>query len=319
MARSLITGIAGFAGSHLAEILISRGDEVHGIDREDARTETIGHLVDPKQIETHPLDIRDRKGLTDLLGRERFDRIYHLAGLTFIPESLMEPEETLAVNLGGTMALFEAARAAAPAARILFVSSAAAYGDLDDPSRPVVESTPFRPNNPYGFTKAAGDLMAYQYVRQNGLHIVRARPFNHTGPRQAPTFVCSEFAKAVAEMEAGRRPPELSVGNLEIGRDFTDVRDIVRGYTVLLERGRSGSSYNLASGRAVKVGEILKTLLAMARTEVRIVEDPKKVRRGEVPSIVGSAEKAARETGWRPEIPLDRTLHDLLAWWRARI
>jgi GDP-4-dehydro-6-deoxy-D-mannose reductase len=319
MARSLVTGIAGFAGSHLADLLTSRGDEVQGIDREGAGTGTIQHLIERKRIRIHPLDIRDRAGLTDLIRREQFDRIYHLAGLTFVPESFTAPEETLAVNLGGTLALFEATRAAAPGARILYVSSAAAYGDLDDPAHPVVESTPFRPNNPYGFTKAAGDLMAYQYARQNTLHIVRARPFNHTGPRQAPVFVCSEFAKAVAEMEAGRRPPELSVGNLEIGRDFSDVRDIVRGYALLLERGSAGSSFNLASGRAVKVGEILEMLLTMSSIEVRVTEDPRKVRQGEVPSIVGSAEKAAREADWRPEIPFDQTLRDLLAWWRNRI
>jgi GDP-4-dehydro-6-deoxy-D-mannose reductase len=161
--------------------------------------------------------------------------------------------------------------------------------------------------------------MAYQYVRQHGLDIVRVRPFNHTGPRQAPVFVCSEFAKAVAEMETGRRPPEITVGNLDVGRDFTDVRDIVRGYMLLLDRGRTGRSYNLASGRATKVGEILNSLIALAKTEIGILEDPRKFRAGELLSIVGSAEKAAREITWRPEIPLQRTLGDLLAWWRERI
>jgi len=317
--RSLITGIGGFAGSHLADLLVAQGEEVHGTVREPSHTGLVGHLLEATRIEVHPVDIRDRKGMADLLREERFDRIYHLAGLTFIPESVESPEETLDVNLRGTLSLFEAARVAAPTARILFVSSAAAYGDLDDPSKPVEEATPFRPINPYGFTKAAGDLMAYQYVRQYGLDIVRGRPFNHTGPRQSPVFVCSEFAKAVAEMEEGRRPPEITVGNLDIGRDFTDVRDIVRGYVLLLDRGRTGRSYNLASGRATKVREILNHLIGLAKTEIRIIEDPRKFRAGEVPSIIGSAEKAAREIGWRPEIPLERTLGDLLAWWRGQI
>ncbi len=317
--RSLITGIGGFAGSHLADLLIAQGEEVHGTVREPSHTGLVAHLLERSRIEVHPIDIRDRRGMTDLLREERYDRIYHLAGLTFIPESVESPEETLDVNLRGTLSLFEAARVAAPTARILHVSSAAAYGDLDDPSKPVEEATPFRPIHPYGFTKAAGDLMAYQYVRQYGLDIVRGRPFNHTGPRQSPVFVCSEFAKAVAEMEEGRRPPEITVGNLDIGRDFSDVRDIVRGYVLLLDRGRTGRSYNLASGRATKVREILTHLIGLAKTEIRIIEDPRKYRPGEVPSIIGSAEKAAREIGWRPEIPLERTLGDLLAWWRAQI
>jgi GDP-4-dehydro-6-deoxy-D-mannose reductase len=317
--RSLITGIGGFAGSHLADLLVAQGEEVHGTVREPSHTDLIEHLVERNQIDIYPVDIRDRGGMTDLLRDGRYDRIYHLAGVTFIPESVESPEETLDVNLRGTLSLFEAVRAATPTARVLFVSSAAAYGDLDDPSRPVEEATPFRPINPYGFTKAAGDLMAYQYVRQHGLDIVRARPFNHTGPRQAPVFVCSEFAKAVAEMEEGRRPPEITVGNLETGRDFTDVRDMVRGYVLLLDRGRTGRSYNLASGRATKVRDILGTLTRLAKTDVRIIEDRTKFRTGEVPSIVGSADKAAREIAWRPEIPLEQTLSDLLGWWRSRI
>ena len=317
--RSLITGIGGFAGSHLADLLIAQGEVVQGTVREPSHTNLVEHLLGRSQVEIHPIDIRDRKGMTDLLRDERFDRIYHLAGVTFIPESVESPEETLDVNLRGTLSLFEAVRAAAPTARVLYVSSAAAYGDIDDPSRPVEEATPFRPINPYGFTKAAGDLMAYQYVRQHGLDIVRGRPFNHTGPRQAPMFVCSEFAKAVAEMEEGRRPPEITVGNLDIGRDFTDVRDIVRGYVLLLDRGRTGRSYNLASGRATKVREILNHLIALAKTEIHIIEDPRKFRAGEVLSIIGSAEKAAREIDWRPDIPLERTLGDLLDWWRERI
>jgi len=317
--RSLITGIGGFAGSHLADLLVSRGEEVHGTVKDPSRTGLIEHLVERRQVEVHPVDIRERRALTGILREGSYDRIYHLAGLTFIPESVASPEETLDVNLGGTLALFEAARSAAPKARILHVSSAAAYGDLHDPGIPVDETVPFRPNSPYGFTKAAGDLMAYQYRSQHGMDIVRARPFNHTGPRQSPVFVCSEFARAVAEMEAGRRPAALEVGNLEIGRDFSDVRDIVNGYRLLLERGRPGSAYNLASGRAVKVGEILDTLTGMAKLKLDIRQDPRKMRPLEVPSIIGSAEKAARETGWHPGIPFDQTLRDLLDWWRARI
>lgn len=317
--RSLITGIGGFAGSHLVDLLLSRGEEVEGTVKDPGDTGLIEHLIDRRQIEVHPLDIRDRKGMTDLLRDGRYDRIYHLAGITFIPESVESPRETLDVNLGGTLTLFEAARLGAPRARILYVSSAAAYGDLDDPSAPVVEETPLRPNNPYGFTKAAGDLMAYQYASEHGLEVVCARPFNHTGPRQSSLFVCSEFAKAVAEMEAGQRSAELRVGNLEVGRDFTDVRDTVRGYLLLLDKGRAGEAYNLASGRATRIRDILDTLVGMARTDVRITQDPQKMRRGEVLSIVGSSGKAARETAWSATIPFEQTLRDLLEWWRARI
>lgn len=317
--RSLITGIGGFAGSHLADLLISRGEEVHGTDINLPRNPLIGHLIENKKIEAHPLDIRDRKGLGDLLHRVSFDHIYHLAGITFVPDSVDAPEETLDVNLRGTLALFEAALEEASRSRILFVSSAAAYGDLEDPSRPVDERTPFRPNNPYGFTKAAGDLLAYQYGRQHGLDIVRVRPFNHTGPRQSPVFVCSEFAKAIVEIETGRRPRELPVGNLEVARDFSDVRDVVLGYALLLDKGSRGEAYNLASGRATRVGDVLKTLSELARTEVSISVDRSKLRPTEVRSIVGSAEKASRDTGWQPTIPLEQTLQDLLDWWRAHL
>jgi GDP-4-dehydro-6-deoxy-D-mannose reductase len=199
------------------------------------------------------------------------------------------------------------------------VTSSEIYGDFEPGDLPLAETQALRPLTPYAVAKAAADLAAFQLHRAHGLDVVRARPFNHTGPGQSPQFVCSEFARAIAAAEAGRGERTLRVGNLDVERDFSDVRDVVRGYVALFERGRAGEAYHLGSGKATSVRAILDELRGHARVAVEVETDPQKVRRSEVPRIVGSISKIGAATGWKPEIPLARTLADLLEYWRAEL
>lgn len=222
------------------------------------------------------------------------------------------------MNAAGTLNLFEAARRHA-AARVLVVGSSEVYGRDPEAAGPIDEAHPLRPDSPYAASKAAADLLAYQYWRTYGLHTIRARPFNHTGPGQGPQFVWSSFAMQVAQAEAGRGAPVLRVGNLDVARDFTDVRDVVQAYALLLDRGVAGEAYNICSGRASRLRDLLDLLLAAARTDVKVEVDPSRVRLTDPPVIVGNAVKLCRATSWTPTIPMSCTLADLLDWWRAKL
>jgi GDP-4-dehydro-6-deoxy-D-mannose reductase len=203
---------------------------------------------------------------------------------------------------------------------VVLVTTGEVYGAID-PARdlPIVETQPLRPLSPYSVSKAAADLVGFQTFWSQSLDVVRARPFNHTGPGQPPEFVCSEFARALVEAEMGVGPATLHVGNLDVERDFSDVRDIVAGYVALFERGRGGEAYNLGSGRATPVRTILEELRALCRTPVAVETDPGKLRPGEIPRIVGSIDKIRGVSGWRPTIPLRQTLADLVDDWRSRL
>jgi GDP-4-dehydro-6-deoxy-D-mannose reductase len=222
------------------------------------------------------------------------------------------------VNVGGLLALLGAVRAEVPKARVLAVGSADVYGAVERRELPVREETPFRPVSVYGASKAAADVTAAQWARAYGLDVVRARPFNHTGPGQDPAFVCSALARQVASIEAGTQEPVLRVGNVDPVRDFSDVRDVAAGYVALLERGRTGEAYNLCSGSGSSIAEVIAILRTHARVALRAHSDPALRRAVDVERIVGSHERATRDTGWAPRIPLDATLGALLDDWRAR-
>jgi GDP-4-dehydro-6-deoxy-D-mannose reductase len=222
------------------------------------------------------------------------------------------------VNVDGTLVVLAALREHAAGARLLYVGSSDAYGAVLSDDLPIDEDVAFRPLTVYGASKAAAELTAAQWGRAYGIDVVRARPFNHTGSGQSPVFVCPALARQIADIEAGRQPPVLRVGNLDPVRDLSDVRDVAAGYVSLVERGMSSHAYNLCSGVGRSIREVVDVFRSLARVPIDVAQDAALVRRVEVPMLIGSAERAQADTGWRPAIPFERTAADLLAWWRSR-
>jgi GDP-4-dehydro-6-deoxy-D-mannose reductase len=316
--KCLITGITGFAGSHLAEYLLSRGDcEVHGTMRWRSRTENIAHLGD--RVTTHICDIRDATAMYELVRDLKPDRIYHLAAQSFVPMSWVAPAETITTNVIGQTNILEAVRAVGCNARIQIACSSEEYGRVLPEEAPIKETNPLRPLSPYGVSKVAQDLMGYQYHQSYGMHIIRTRGFNHTGPRRGEVFVTSNFAKQIAEIEKGRKSPVLYVGNLDAIRDFTDVRDTVVGYYLALERGKPGDVYNVATGRGYRIREMLDVLLKFSSVKIEVKPDPKRMRPSDVELLLGNADKLRKETGWEPKYQFEQTMKDLLDYWRSRV
>jgi len=316
--RVLITGITGFVGSHLAEFALERGADVFGSLRWRSKTEHIEHLRD--RVNLVECDLRDLLSVRALLEQAMPQYIIHLAAQSFVAASWNTPSETLWTNAICQMNLFEGMRQLGSTARFLVIGSSEEYGLVYADELPIRETNPLRPLSPYAVSKVTQDLMGWQYFKSYGMHIVRARAFNHTGPRRGETFATSNFAKQITEMEAGLREPVVHVGDLKPTRDFCDVRDIVRGYWLLLERGTPGEVYNLCSGVDWSIERVLNFLIersTLAHVEVR--QDPARFRPSDVPVLRGSREKIERELGWRGVIPLEQTLADLLEYWRRRI
>ncbi|MDH3199053.1 MAG: GDP-mannose 4,6-dehydratase, partial [Candidatus Krumholzibacteria bacterium] len=258
--RVLITGITGFAGSHLADYCLARGDvEVHGTIRWRSRTENVDHLEG--KIELHECDLRDATSAREVVDRVRPDYIFHLAAQSFVPTSWRAPTESLTTNVIGQLNIFEAVRRTGHSCRIQLACSSEEYGMVGADELPIKETNPLRPLSPYGVSKVAQDMLGYQYYMSYKMDIVRTRGFNHTGPRRGPVFVCSDFAKQIVDIEKGRKEPVIRVGNLDARRDFTDVRDMVRGYWLALEKGKPGEVYNICAEKDWVIREILDKLL----------------------------------------------------------
>lgn len=315
----LITGITGFAGSHLADYLLANHPDVrvHGTVRWRSRMDNIAHLEG--KIRLYEADLKDIVSLKKALAEARPDRIFHLAAQSFVPTSWKLPAETFMINSVGEINLFEAVLDLGLEPRIQVAGSSEEYGHVNPDEVPMKETNPLRPLSPYAVSKVAQDLLAYQYWKSYGLQTVRTRGFNHTGPRRGDVFVTSNFARQIAEIERGRREPVVFVGNLEAKRDFTDVRDIVRAYWLALEKGEPGDVYNIGSGRAVTMREMLDTLLGLSRTKVEVRVDPERLRPSDVPILLADPSKFRARTGWTPEIPLEKTFADLLDYWRSRV
>lgn len=317
--RVLITGITGFAGSHLAEYILAHHPdvEVSGTVRWRSRMDNIGHIRD--QIELCEADVKDLVSLQGCLAHVKPDRIFHLAAQSFVPASWKYPAETFATNALGQVNLFEAVISLKLAPRIHVAGSSEEYGHVNADEIPMRESNPLRPLSPYAVSKVAQDLLGYQYHRSYGLHVVRTRGFNHTGPRRGEVFVTSSLAKQIAEIEKKKREPVISVGNLEAKRDFSDVRDIVEAYWLSLDKGEAGQVYNIGSGVARSIREVLDTLLSLSKVKVKVQVDPKKLRPSDVPILLSDSSKFVKLTGWKPKIPFKKTLSDLLDFWRERV
>ena len=317
MRRVLVTGVTGFAGSHLVDYLLTRSDcQVFGIQRWRSRTENIEHFRD--RITLLECDLRDATSTRDTVEKVHPDWIFHLAAQSFVPTSWTAPTESLSTNIIGQVNLFEAVRKLNMKCRIQLACSSEEYGMVYPDEIPIRETNPLRPLSPYAVSKVTQDMLGYQYWMSWKVDCVRTRGFNHEGPRRGPVFVASDFAKQIADIEKGRRPPVIRVGNLDARRDFTDVRDIVRAYWLALEKGEPGEVYNLCSGRAWKIREMLDLLLSMTKVKVKVEQDPARMRPSDVPVLLGDAAKFTKVTGWKPTIPFETTLRDLLEYWRAR-
>lgn len=310
--RLLITGVGGFVGRHLAHTLARETDwELWGWARRP---------VDglPDRLQVAQVDLRDPEAVRQGLARLSPEGIIHLAAQSDVGESWRDPWGTFETNVRGTLNLLEGIRALGLWPRVLIVTSNEVYGLIRPEEVPIREDQPFRPANPYGVSKAAQDWLAALYAAAYAMPVIRARPFNHIGPGQDPRFVVPSFARQIAWIEAGLQEPVLRVGNLEAQRDFTDVRDVVRAYRLLLERGEPGEVYNIGSGRPRAIREVLETLLAMTPARVRVEVDPQRLRPVEIPVSAADIARIRERLGWQPTIPLEQSLRDVLEEWRAR-
>jgi len=305
--------VTGFAGSHLAEALLARGGvELFGLSRGQP-----AGLTSSGPIDLRTCDPTAVPAVAALLRDIQPEQIYHLAGYAQAGRSFQEADAAWTGNLTVTRCLYDAVQRWGGQPRILFAGSGLIYGDVPGHAMQD-EDTPLCPSSPYSASKAAADLVSYQVTRHPGLYVVRARPFNHIGPRQSPQYALASFARQIVAIERGQAAPVLETGNLSAQRDLTDVRDVVAAYLLLMERGRTGAAYNIASGQSQSMEVVLERLLALAglRVEVRTRAD---LLRGNDPSVVRiDAGRLRRETGWTPRFSLDQSLADILAYWRQQ-
>jgi GDP-4-dehydro-6-deoxy-D-mannose reductase len=317
--KILITGITGFAGSHLADFLLEEQPqaEIHGLYRWRSRRENIKQLIGKVQLQE--CDIRDATATREVVEAVRPDYIFHLAAQSFVPTSWKAPQESLSTNLLGQLNIFEAVRKADLDCRIQVAGSSEEYGMVYEGEIPITEDQPLRPLSPYAVSKVAQDALAYQYFMSFGMKTLRTRGFNHTGPRRPSVFVCSDFARQVVEIEMGLRENLIRVGNLDARRDFTDVRDTVRAYWLAISKGEPGEVYNVATGSSWAMSEVLDKLIKLAGVDVKIEVDPSRLRPSDVPRLEGDASKLREATGWKPQIPFEQTLSDLIEYWRVQL
>ncbi len=304
-----ITGADGFVGLHVLRVLAARGARVQGAGPG-------GPPVLPL-AGWHVADLRDPDAIAAAIAAARADVVIHLAGQSSAGRSFEIPEETFTINTVGTWNLLEAVRRGAPRARVLIVGTGEVYGPQPEGTR-VTEDAPFAPVSPYALSKAAADALAESHGRRGGLDVIRTRSFAHIGPGQTTRFVVPTFAEQIAAIEAGRSEPVLHVGNLDVTRDLTDVRDVVRAYLALIKGGKSGAAYNVCRGEGVKLTEVVRMMIARSRVPIRVEVDPARLRPADVPYLVGDASAIARDVGWRAEVPIERTIDEVLDEWRAR-
>jgi GDP-4-dehydro-6-deoxy-D-mannose reductase len=313
--RVFITGIAGFAGSHLARLALDEGAEVVGTILPGAPDTNLAGLR--TAIRVFPCDLTEPGAAAAVLAETRPDRVFHLAGASVVGTSWAQRADVLRQNLEGTFQLFEGLRASP--APCLLVSSGELYGAVPEGAQPITEAQPVSPLSPYALSKACQEAYAAYYVRAERVPIAIVRAFNHVGPRQGPGFVWSDIARQVAAIDKGLAPPVLEVGTLTTRRDFTDVRDMIRAYWLCLERATPGEVYNAASGRAVAIQEVVDGFLALAGRPIEVRMVPERIRPIDLPLLLGDAGRLRALTGWKPEIPFEQSLADVLADWRSRV
>lgn len=314
--RVLVTGITGFTGSHLADLLLAEGYEVYGTARWRSKLDNIRHIEN--QIHLINADLRDSFSISKAIEESKPEYIFHLAAQSYVPMSWIAPADTIETNVIGTINLFEAVRKLNKEVKIQFAGSSEEYGFVREDEVPIVEEQPLRPLSTYGVSKVAGDRLCYQYVKSYGMKIVITRAFNHSGPRRGEVFATSNFAKQIAEIEFGAEPI-IKVGNLSAYRDFTDVRDMVRAYLLAIEKCQYGVPYNICSGKAISIKSMLNRLLSLSKSYIEVVEDKDRLRPSDVPILEGDCTQFKNATGWERNYTLDDTLEDLLNYWRNNV
>ncbi|MBZ0096878.1 MAG: GDP-mannose 4,6-dehydratase [Sulfuricella sp.] len=302
MKKLLITGGTGFVGSFIHTSLANSANP-YGLE-----------LVPPQAME-----LRDPESVAKACTEAQPDFVIHLAAQSFVPQSFANPHETFEINFFGTLNLLQALKQSDFKGQLLFVGSGDMYGLVNPESLPVTESFPLKPRNPYAVSKVAAEALCYQWSQTEGMNIVMARPFNHIGPGQSERFVVSDFARQIVEIKLGRREAEISVGDIDVTRDFTDVRDVVRAYLTLLLEGKSGEAYNVCSGKENSIREILEQLMALAGVQASIKQDSARFRPAEQRRIYGSCDKLRGVSGWQPEIKLEQSLVDNLNYWEWKL
>lgn len=317
--RALITGITGFVGPHLADFLLHQDDlEIVGTYLSHEHLCTTTEFI-KSHVDLHQMDLSNPQSVHTVITKIQPEYIFHLAAQSNVAQSWKEPARTFDVNVLGTIHLLEAIRRASLDPVIQIACSSEQYGLVPPEKLPVTEETPFHPLSPYAVSRVTVDLMGYQYFKSYGLRIIRTRAFNHTGPGQNDQFVCSRFAKIIAQIERGLREPVLTVGNLDAIRDFTDVRDMVRAYAMSVTHGTAGEAYVIASGVGRSIQEVVDTLLSLSRLPIRVEIDPTLLRPSDVPALFGNSSKFKETTGWQPHRRFEETLEDILNYWRARV
>jgi GDP-4-dehydro-6-deoxy-D-mannose reductase len=317
--KVLITGITGMAGSHLADHLIKNEPkvEIHGTRRWRSRTENIDHIRD--RIVLHECELVDYSNVHGVLSSVRPDAIFHLAAQSFVPASWHSPAATLADNASMQVNLFEVMLHLELDVPIQIALSSEEYGLVHENEVPISEDNPLRPLSPYAVSKVTQDMMGYQYHQSHGLKVIRTRTFNHEGPRRGDVFVTSNFARQIAEIELGLKPPVIEVGNLDARRDWSDVRDVARAYWLSIRHCTPGEVYVIGSGKSRTVRQMLDTLLGLSDVNVQVRQDPSRLRPSDVPILEANPTKFRKATGWEPEIPFEQTMKDLLEYWRDRL
>ena len=311
MAAVLVTGAAGFVGSHLLELLVQ--DDAGIVAWQRPGTEP---SIQDSRIRWTAVEMQDRGAVLEAIAQTKPAAVYHLAGVPHVGGSWTHTNETFAGNVLATHYLFDALRRHSLAPRVLITSSATVYAPA---SHAITEADAVNPNNPYGTSKLAQEMVARRAWQDDGIPALIARAFNHVGPRQTTAFVASSIARQVAEIEAGRKDPVLMMGNLEPQRDIMDVRDTVRAYRAMMQRGTPGIPYNVCSGIPTAVRALVGLFVAKASVKIEIKQDPARFRPNDTPMVLGDRTRIKNDTGWEPAIPLEKTVDDLLAYWRAQI
>ncbi|NDD29788.1 MAG: SDR family oxidoreductase [Proteobacteria bacterium] len=321
MVKNLVTGVAGFVASHLADYVLERGEQLVGTYRWTEDMRRVEHVLD--RITLAPVDLLDLSATLRVLDEHRPDYIFHLAAQSYVTDSFSNPAITIQVNTIGTLYLLEAVRILKQKEGydpvIHVCSSSEVYGQVKPDEVPIKETNAFRPANPYAVGKVGEDMIAYQYFQSYGIRAIRTRMFTHTGPRRTMMSAECNFARQIALIEKGKQPPVLRVGNLDSVRTFADVRDAVRAYYTLVRRCTPGEAYNIGGNRTMRIGDMLDMLISLSpkRDEIKVEVDPALLRPSDVTLQIPDCSKFIDETGWEPEIAFEQTLRELLDWWRS--